>query len=425
MSLFSRELRRTARSLLRAGLDWLALRCSFTGYRQKREPTFAFLVHPRTDDFVGSDAYGQNDIFRPFPLFRRLFAMFSEERASAIMYWFASGINPITLSNITVTRPEKTYRGYLLSTVRPPRKLFLGAEATRSHLRDLFDLAARKGVARVGLGALLPSMTGNGKRLITDASVRRPGLSTGHAYTGFVISEYMQFLISRRNPGSPIITAAIVGAAGSTGKSLMRVLKRTWNGPAHLQLVLVDLPAKARVLETLALEARESEQFDSVSVSTELTSLRGCDYVVVVTNASGAIVRPEHVRPGTMIIDDSQPRNTSIELVSHGCYVVDVLASIPGLNCSFDFGFKTADTSVTFTCLAETVISTICGAEGDLAVGEVTDGVVNRMIGIVAEGTRRGLIGPLPFFSFGREMSFEERDLLLQPAYTSAATAAE
>lgn len=420
---FVYDLAHTAKSLGSATLDWLVLRTPLARLIE-REQTFAFLVHPRTDVFVGSDVYGENDIYRPFPILRRLFNVLPHATAEKIVRWFAKTIVPITLSRIRVRVGEATFRGYLLSTVRTPR-LLLGKDAdeTKRHLVDLFRLASNKGVRRVGLGALLPSMTGYGKRY--SCLQERPAISTGHAYTAYTIGEYLKFLVNKRSNGSRTVRAAIVGAGGSTGKALMRVLKKTWNLPVHLELMLVDVPKKEFQLHQLAKEAAASGRFASVQVSTELAALHEVQYVTVVTNASGAIIKPEHLSPGTVVIDDSQPRNTAPELLEHGCYVVDVLARVPGLDVGFDFGFKTSDHSVTFTCLAETVLATVTGDKHDLAVGEVTDDIVERTLKIVELGTQLGLIGDLPFFSFGRELSAGERNDLLKPAPVPYAPAAE
>jgi len=410
------ELGHTIGSLVSTWYDWLVLRTPLSRFIA-RERTFAFLVHPRTDEFLHDDVYGHNDIYRPFPCFRWLFKILPEQTARKLILWFAKAVVPITLSRIRVEVGDTTCYGYLLSTVRTP-SLLLGADRgeTKSHLADLFALATNKGVRRVGLGALLPSMTGYGKRFTSSNNKNRPGVSTGHAYTAYSIAKYLKFLVSKRNLDVPSVRVAIVGAAGSTGKALVRVLKKAWTEQTRLDLTLVDVAQKEHVLRALAKELEGMNTFASVRVGVDLAVLSDVAYVVVVTNASGAIIRPEHLRPGTVVIDDSQPRNTSRELVDHGCYVLDVLARVSGLDCNFDFGFQTNDKSVTFTCLAETILATIVGEPGDLAVGEVTDDVVERMFEIVRVGERLGLVSDsLPLFSFGRELSPGEQYAVLQP----------
>lgn len=419
-----RELAVTVRSLFSALYDWTLLRTPL--FRLiRRGQTFAFLVHPRTEDFVSTDVYGLNDIYRPFPALRHLPRLLGRDRGERAIRWFAMRITPITLSRIRVRLGDRSFKGYLLSTVRTPRMLYCGGGETRTHLADLFALASRKGVRRVGLGALLPSLTGYGQRLTIAELKSRPAVSTGHAYTGYSIAEYLRHIVSKRHPGAGSVRVAIVGAGGSTGKAVLRVLKRTWSESVALELMLVDVAQKQVQLKALAQEAQVSGRFARVRTTVELAALQEASYVIVVTNASGAIIKPEHLAPGTVIIDDSQPRNTSPELVQHGCHVIDVLARVPGLDCNFDFGFRTADRSVTFTCLAETILATLTGDTEDLAVGEVTDAVVERTVRIVQRGRDLGLIGELPFFSFARELTSSERDEILRPVHFPLAPAAE
>ncbi len=106
-------------------------------------------------------------------------------------------------------------------------------------------------------------------------------------------------------------------------------------------------------------------------------------------------------------------------------YVIDVLARINGLDCGFDFGFRALDgqdTTVTFTCLAETILATAAHDVSDLAVGDVTEEVVKRTLRIAEYGKKCGLIGELPFYSFGQEMSAQQKnELLTKVVYKAAA----
>jgi hypothetical protein len=107
-----------------------------------------------------------------------------ETAARKIILWFARNVVPATLSRIAVQVGETRCNGYLLTSARTPSLLLSeSAGETRRHLADLFLLATRKGVRRVGLGALLPSLTGYGRRFAAKSPVDRPAVSTGHAYT--------------------------------------------------------------------------------------------------------------------------------------------------------------------------------------------------------------------------------------------------
>lgn len=409
------ELAKTVRSLVGAVGDWIDLNWSFE--IQKKQGTFAFLVHPRTGEFYGTDVYGENDIFRPFPALYWLNFIVDPHKAERAILWFAKRINPIKLSRIKLTLRDGTvHRGYLLSTVRTPQQLFSGDKETRRHLSKLFSLAGAKGVERVGLGALLPAVTRYGALLSTTVITKRPAISTGHAYTGYVIVDYLKMLVRRRNGGKPVVRVAIMGAAGSTGKAVLRNLMVRWTTSlARIELTLVDLPEKEHPLMRLVNEARECGKFVAVHKAISADQLRTCEYVICVTNSTKATILPEHVRRGMVIIDDSQPRNTTPALKSYGVHVLDVLARVKGLDVGFDFGFQTRDKEITFTCLAETAIAAAVGVTDDLAVGEVTTEVVQRTIDMVRRAEALDLVGHLPFVSFGKELAPSEVDDVFEP----------
>lgn len=411
----SADVSKTLASLVGAFIDWLVLRTAigqFIHSKFGQKYQFAFLVHPRTDELEDSDVYGDNDIYRPYPFFRHLFPILGKEKAEKIIRDYAKKVVPITLSTIKVDYKGVKLRGMLLSTVRTPEQLLRGGKNTRIHLADLYRLASRKGARRVGLGALLPSMTRYGEDLVQVSA--NTGISTGHAYTGYVIVEFLRYIMSCRELGDRVPVVAVVGAAGSTGRATLKMLEKTEPLVHNYNLHLVDVPAKKQTLSALADEIKV--EGCCVQVYTDLESLAVCDYVIVVTAAKGAIIRPGHIRPGTVIIDDSQPRNTSPELVQSGAFVVDVLARINGLDCGFDFGFKAnnlKDTSVTFTCAAEAILASLAECWEDLAIGEVTDDVVSKTLSIIAKGKQQGVIGTLPLYSFGREIPSADQQLLL------------
>lgn len=408
------DLAKTLGSFWGVLVDWALLRVPVLRkvININRDEKFAFLVHPRTDRFVGEDVYGMNDIYRPYPAFRWLYRFIPESVATGFITLFAMHVVPITLSRISLKMLDgKVIRGSLLSTVRTPRMLTGAgkAQGRQRHLQNLYELAAAKGVDRVGLGALLPSMTGYGQKLVPQ--VGYPARSTGHGYTGYMICQYLFTLVKARETPGTVVRVAIVGAAGSTGTATMRVLKRLWPKEYRIVLTLVDLPVQRKKLEERALEM---DPIGTIETAYGHSVLHDCDYIIVVTNGENAKLKSEFVSLGSVIIDDSQPRNTGRELLEAGVHVVDVLARVPGLNCNFDFGFQTNDPTVTFTCLAETVIAAALDVEGDLALGSsVDDLMIERVIKMANVADDYGLVGDLPFFSFGRELTKSERSDLL------------
>lgn len=410
------ELARTIASLFGACDDWAVFTFNWWARLRRRDVRFAFLVHPRTDDLLTQDVYGGNDIYRWYPAFRWLPNLLPEAVGQRLIYWYLRLIPPVTLTRIAVRTERFHMQGLLMTTARTPQMLMQPKGGGKKHLQDLYRHAARRGARHVGLGALLPSMTNYGYQLkkVDLGNVPRPTLSTGHAYTACVIGDFLSEIVAKREY---MLSArvAIIGAAGSTGVATLRYLERFWQSGTRLDLLLVDTLKKKEKLAALAKEATACPRFERVETATDMGMLHDRDYVIVVTNAKSTIVEPAHLRPGTVVIDDSQPRNTTPELLAAGCYVVDVLARIEGLDCGFDFGFGKEDPRVTFTCLAETILAGAYFRKRDWAIGEVTDDLIDQVAGLAAWGKTAGLIGELPYYSYGKPMSAEMRRDLLSP----------
>ena len=142
----------------------------------------------------------------------------------------------------------------------------------------------------------------NGSRFNRPSLEDRPAVSTGHAYTAYIIVQYLHLLTSKRHRDNLVFRVAIMGAAGSTGKAALRMLMHSWSEPNSVELVLVDVEKKEIQLQLLVNEARACGKFWSVSASVDPYSLRDCEYVVVVTSAAGLTILPEHLQSGTVAL---------------------------------------------------------------------------------------------------------------------------
>ena len=233
-----------------------------------------------------------------------------------------------------------------------------------------------------------------------------PYITTGHTFTAHAIASYLDELVNRGNDSSDI-TVAIVGAAGAMGALSAKVIARRM-ADKPVSLILIDLENKKAALGKLIGEIETSRVHDgriTLSRSHDFYSLKDADYVITATNATGAIIKPEHVRPGTVIIDDSQPRNTSPELHDASAFVIDVLALVPGLKLDFRFGFENDDPEITFTCLAEVALLAMCEIDRDFSLGRVDAERVDELDRWMIPRTN---VRRAPFRSFTRRMTPEE-----------------
>jgi fatty aldehyde-generating acyl-ACP reductase len=399
---------KTPRSLLGAVWDMLVL---FTPvwHIYRLHPgwgkRFAFFVHPR--DIT--------DIYRPYPIFKKL--------PNKFVHWYGRNIMAITLSKIRGTASIQkgvATSGYLLSIVMTPKEMLRHREKAEYRIDLMYRLAHRKGASIIGLGAWLPAMSEYGRKLENSwglSNWERPGITTGHAYTAWAIVEYLKELVTVRNNGRSRVRVGIVGAAGSTGALTTMIIARLGNiNSTKIELTLIEQATQEKLDMLEDLRAQLPDVADLV-ISGNLDSLSYCDYAITVTNSPRAIIRPRHLKKGAVVIDDSQPRNTSPDLPKSGVYVVDVLASVPRFDANFDFGFKTNDAQVTFTCMAEVALLAAVNHSSDFSIGSVSLETVDMLKGYFIKLNSMGInFRTAAWHSFGQPMDvLEVKNLLRSP----------
>ena len=245
----------------------------------------------------------------------------------------------------------------------------------------------------IGLGALMPFMTRYG--LLAQPKLPYARLTIGHAFTAFTIIEQIRRAAHDNAIDLRTTPIAICGAAGSTGSATARGLIELMRDQIG-QLLLIDIRGERN--EALAAELRAIAPEVKIQTSTDLHDMRTARLSVVVTNAPDAIITADHLAPDAIVLDDSQPRNTSPDLLAQrpDVRIYDVLARVPGLDVHFDWGLVRDDPSITFTCLAETIALAHVNRMELCTVGHVSGARV-RQVGEVA--TAQG-ITPAPWTSF-------------------------
>lgn len=305
---------------------------------------YVFLVHPRSFD----------DIYRKYPDFRTLPERFLEK----LMFDWPC----VTLAEMNGVKSKegKPLNGLLMSVSFTPSMMRKKPKLFKEKIAEAVREASLTGAKIIGLGGLIPSFTKYGTTLKKFAN--GSGLTTGHSYAAYTITNYVEQVLNFENSRRPVV--AILGAAGSTGSlTVERIIERN----IRAKLLLLDVPKKAKRLDASTERYREKCR-SPIDISVDLSSLKLADVIVVVTNAEEAIIRPEHVTHGAVIIDDTQPRNTSEGLLKEAT-VIDVLSHVPGLKHNFDLGLIKEQPDITFTCLAETIILAAHSWQGDFSIG--------------------------------------------------------
>ncbi len=379
---------KTTVSIVRFVWDKLVLHTPLHLIYRLRPPGVAFLVHPR--DIT--------DIYRPFPIFAEL--------PNRVTRYLGAKFGAITLSVMNTPNDIKglPIRAHLLSIVMDPVTMEADRDTLGKNLAEMSLLAERKNLKLIALGALLPSVSQYGRTFtkIQDERGTAPAVTTGHICTAWCIQAIFEKIASNRYPSKQGLTVGVLGAAGSTGTLAVHMLDRLrkhkgWDFKLHL----VDRNRRRN-------DALCEEIGTKCQSSSDIASLRTCDFIVVVTNAAEVVLHPDHVKEGAVIIDDTQPRATSTALVEKA-YVVDVLAHVPKLDAKFNFGFKTKDRQVTFSCLAEMLLLAAVRHKGNFAVGpaakQSAPGTVEQFFDYLEAAERAGIkIRPVTHISFAAEM---------------------
>jgi len=311
---------------------------------------FVFVVHPRhradlTKLFPEAHFY-------PDSLVCQL-ALFYETYVSS---WVECNIGGITL------------RGEILSIPYSPLDLIDQLPRARAALKATVAYAKTRSTKILGLGALLPAISSYGAMLLEDAG--EVGITTGHGFTALTVVKYIQAIETARLDSRPI---AIVGAAGSTGRAVIRCLLH--DNPQR-SLLLIDLPQQLGLITKI--KGLNPEQH---LVTSDRKILKKAGIVVTLTNAPGAILSADEFGYNAVILDDAQPENVSVDVLNlrPDLTVIKCLAKVPGLSCPLDLGLfgEVSDLELTheltFTCLAETILLAAAGHRGNFTIRDPSD----------------------------------------------------
>ena len=335
---------------------------------------FAFLIHPRTD--VSADLGVVNPLLGLVPT--RLV-----ERAMArlpMRPWIHGAIE-------AADRPGEPF-GEIIGVPLSPR-LLLGPDRAlvQRQVDAAVDLAVARGATLVGLGALTAPVTAGGAKLRRRTDV---GVTNGNAFTAAITAQAIE-QVAAALPENPVV--ALVGANGSVGTAVARSVART--GLAGELLLIGRTPSSLA-----ALSADLGGRW-----STSIADCREADLVVLMTSAADALLMSEHLKPGAIVIDDTQPRNTDARLAQERPDVLIIdggLVSTPGLRRKAR-GLGIAEDH-SFACLAETALLALDGHRGHGTIGRPSLDQVDHVRALASRFSHLGFRLAAPT-AFGRAVA--------------------
>jgi predicted amino acid dehydrogenase len=332
---------------------------------------FAFLIHPRTDP--SEDLALINPVLGLIPGRVAEAAM----RRLPMRPWVHSTV-------VASGRPDEVLGEVIGLPLTPTMLLGEDRAIVAKRIDQAIDLAVSRGATVLGLGALTAPATAGGAKLRRRTDI---GVTNGNAFTAAATAAAVQ-RIAAGMAKPPVV--ALVGANGSVGTAVARVLGGM--GVAE-RLVLVG-----RTPAALAALAGDLD----ATWSTDMTACRTADVVVLMTSAAGAVLTAEHLKLGAVVLDDTQPRNSSPTLGAERPDVTILdggVVSTPGL-VRRGYGIGIAR-SASFACLAESSLLALADHRGHGTIGRPSLDQVTR---VQALAERFGHLG----FGLAEPTSFGE-----------------
>lgn len=315
-------------------------------YLTRTPPWFSFIVHPREP--------AELDSMSGASLLRR----YSKDEDEFVRK--ACSSPALVLGQVTMR--GSSIRGEVVGAVRMPRTML-----TREGMRAVVEaaqLAASRGSAVVGLGALTAPVTAGGSLLLRHL----PGgvtITNGNALTAVVAKENVMEAVAAHEAAVPRV--AVLGAAGSVGAAASELI-----AAEGLDLILIGRSSESLRKHCGHLRATLSEDVSSVA---------DVAVVLVLTSDLSARLLPGMLKPGTIVVDLAQPANVPsanyLEFRRAGISVAEGgIVRIPGFRCTQDFFLEDAEDA--FACLAETYLMATTGLR-DHSVGHVNPDFARRM----------------------------------------------
>lgn len=319
---------------------------------------FAFLIHSR--DYT--------DVQRKFKIAKYL-------PKSWVEFWCLHW-PPVVVSKVTgfkSQKMEKEIKGWLIGIPMTAKQMMENREMAKKKIVKAIKKAEKLGAGIVGLGALTSSVTNGGREIIKDIKI---AVTPGHAYTIYTVTSYVLKAIKDFSIPKDKLLVAIVGAAGSIGSGSARYL-------LHLgikRFLLIDLERKNERLENLVKNMMRFDSTAQISVSHKIADVKNADIIIAATNAPEALIKPDDLKMGAVIIDDAQPTDISPEVAKER---EDVLVADGGVVSTTDvnlhFRMGLARKSDIFSCLGEVLIFSSGLFRVDYKAGEIDISVIKEI----------------------------------------------
>jgi fatty aldehyde-generating acyl-ACP reductase len=251
--------------------------------------------------------------------------------------------------------------GWIVACPFTTRHMVSDIQLARHKVMQTIKFAEKIGAEVIGLGAFTSIVTDSG---LATLGKTKSYITTGNAYSAAIAIENLVTLLEKKGKNINESTVAVVGGAGSVGTGCSKVLAKK-----AYKLIVVDKHKKKldKLVYTLKVDG-----FNVVG-SSQVSSIQEADAIIVVTSAPGAIIRPNHLKQGAIVVDAAQPKNVARRILSQRNDVIVVesaIVQVPGLNYDLDIGVRRNEA---LGCFAEVMILSAFDRDNHFSLGEVTE----------------------------------------------------
>lgn len=306
---------------------------------------FAFFVHPR---YSAIEDMGK--VFRPIAWIAK---MLSSKRRERFERWLQE--KSILLPPLPFPCREVSSRkviGWIIVIPFMGRHLIGRDKSIRDAAMKCMikgvRLASRLGAKILGLGALTAPSTHGGKDLVEEAEKNGIFITNGNSLTGGITSRAAIQAATQFGYNIEEERIAILGACGSVGRSVSELLALQ-----GYKLLCIDTnDAKLKEFST----EMKNYGFENVECSGDPSRIKESRISIIVTSAAQAIVTPDLLAPDALVYDDTQPRNTSEDVIEMrpDVRIVDGgILEASDINFGIDIGLAP---HLAYACLGETIL---------------------------------------------------------------------
>jgi len=286
-------------------------------------------------------------------------------------------VTEIYIDNIDA--PNKAIWGWYIFMPHYTKEIFKSSKLRENKLLQAGKLARSLGAKFAGMAGLVASFSKGGNFLAEN--IKGIGFTTGHAFTIANIYDITKSIIKGVSLDISKSKVAIVGAAGSIGSGVSKLI--AVNNVKEILLVDMALASSRDKLVKLEYVLKKINKNIAIKLSTTVDDVVNYDILIVATNAITSIIRSRHLKKGAIIIDDSFPKNVSRSIIrerddiilleggvaqflhKHNVYVARNMPDLLELSIS-----KLVSCKQAYGCLCETFILAAYGHKGNYGLGD-------------------------------------------------------